>query len=286
MKKPHLLQPTWHILRETITGLWREKIWRKAAAIAFYTLFATGPMLVLALHAARFLTDNDDVRSSIIEWLRLITGERGAEAIGELIKNFSLPKSGLLGYVIGAYMLFSGGINAIGQLRQTINSILKAEDGDRGDRPAWFAVVVDAGFVLGIALLVLASGVAAVMFYYLRAVLELDLPSMYAISYALGTLLSLVILMVALCCIYRYLPARKISWTAIACGSLVAAPLFLAVRFVLVAWFSQANLESVYGSISFMVVLLLWAYVSVQVALFGAAFAGSVEDRRRLNEEN
>jgi len=281
MKVKHLLLTFWQLLRDTIISFRHERIWRKAAAIAFYTLFTTGPMLVLILHLASLLTGNDDVRKILMEWIQLAAGDTGAEAVGELLDNFSLPKAGVLGYVIGTYMLFSGGINAVGQLRETISSILKVDEGDRNNRPVWFAVVIDAAFVIAITFLVMASGLVGMMFYYIRSMIEVDVPFMFVISRVFGIVVSLSMLVLALGCIYRYLPARKLSWFAIGTASLMAAPLFMMVRFSMIAWFANADLESVYGSISFMVVFLLLAYVSVQVVLLGAIFAGVVEEHRR-----
>jgi len=285
MKWPNALHLSGKLLRDTCIDFWREKTWRKAAAIAFYTLFTAGPMLALILHFGGVLTDNNEVRETIIDWLHMVVGEEGAESIESLLDNFSLPKSGLLSYFIGAYMLFSGGINAVGHMRETINGIFHTEEDGKNNRSGWFSVLVDAGFVLATTVLILASALVGVVFYYMRSEIDLDFPFINALSRLLGIVISLAILTLAICGIYHHLPARKLSWKGITYGALLTAPLFLAERFLMLTWMTNTSLESVYGSISFMVVFLLWAYISVQVVLFGAAFAVVAEKHIVKNKE-
>lgn len=268
----------WRLLRDTAAGFWQEKTWRNAAAIAFYMLFTVGPMLALTLHAAGFLTGDDQGREAIIEWVSMAAGEEGAEAVGEFLENFSLPKSGYLSYAIGAFMLFSGGINAVAHLRETINGILDAEAEGEGDRAGWFSWLVDAAFVASTVFLILASGLIGTVFQYLRSSIESEVPFLFSLLQLAGLALSVLLLVLAMGGIYRYLPKRKLSWKAIGSGALLTAPLFLAERFLMLKWVTNTDLQSVYGSISFMVVFLLWAYVSAQVVLFGAAFAAATEE--------
>jgi membrane protein len=125
-------------------------------------------------------------------------------------------------------------------------------------------------------LLIVSLGLSSVL-QYAGGAFDNEIPFGYVVVRILGVLFSVVLLVFLLGAIYRYLPARRLSWAAISAGALVAAALFGVGRFIMVAWLASVKFESVYGSIAFMVVFLLWVYFSAQVVLYGAAFAAVTE---------
>ena len=73
--------------------------------------------------------------------------------------------------------------------------------------------------------------------------------------------------------IYRIVPYQKLGWRLVASGAALAAVLFEVGKSAFVFYLNRvANLEAVYGSVSSIIVLLLWLYFSARVLLLGAAF--------------
>lgn len=72
--------------------------------------------------------------------------------------------------------------------------------------------------------------------------------------------------------IYRLVPYRRLEWRLVVSGAALAALLFEVGKSAFVFYLNRvANLEALYGSVSSIIVLLLWLYYSGRVILFGAA---------------
>ena len=72
--------------------------------------------------------------------------------------------------------------------------------------------------------------------------------------------------------LYRVVPYRRLGWRRVLSGAAFAAVLFELGKNGFVFYLNRvANLEAVYGSVSSIIILLLWLYYSARVILLGAA---------------
>jgi membrane protein len=71
--------------------------------------------------------------------------------------------------------------------------------------------------------------------------------------------------------VYALIPYQKLPWRDLLPGLLVAAVLIDTGKSLFV-WYMEtaANYSAVYGSVSSIIVLLIWLYFSARVVLFGA----------------
>jgi membrane protein len=80
--------------------------------------------------------------------------------------------------------------------------------------------------------------------------------------------------------IYRYLPARRMSWRPVLWGALVTALLFHLGRWLAALYLARAAQPSAFGAAASFVAMLLWLYYTAQIFLLGAEFTaclGGVE---------
>jgi membrane protein len=70
--------------------------------------------------------------------------------------------------------------------------------------------------------------------------------------------------------IYRLIPEVPVTTRAALRGALVAGTVWEAVKYVFIARLPKLQLEAFYGPLAFSVSLILWAYVSSLVLVFGA----------------
>jgi membrane protein len=93
-----------------------------------------------------------------------------------------------------------------------------------------------------------------------------------------GHVTSYVVELVILAVLYSLVPYQKPSWPAIRDAALVAALLYEVCRALFVLYLENASrMEAVYGSVSSIIVLLLWLYVSARILLFGAELIAARE---------
>ena len=82
--------------------------------------------------------------------------------------------------------------------------------------------------------------------------------------------------------LYSSVPFTRPAWRDVLPGALVAAVLFEGGRTVFVFYLDNvASLEAVYGSVSSVIVLLVWLYFFARVLLFGSEIVAVCQERRR-----
>ncbi len=81
---------------------------------------------------------------------------------------------------------------------------------------------------------------------------------------------------------YRYLPRRRVGWHDALPGAVLAVVLFQLVQegFELYVQRYDERYSEVYGPLSSIAVVLLWAYVSAAIFLFGAEFSAAYRNLR------
>ena len=94
----------------------------------------------------------------------------------------------------------------------------------------------------------------------------------------LNTALSLAAFAVLFAAIYKMLPDKSLRWRDAAIGALVTAALFTAGKSLIGWYLGQAAPGSTYGAAGALIVLLLWAYYSAQIFLFGAELTKAISD--------
>ncbi len=82
--------------------------------------------------------------------------------------------------------------------------------------------------------------------------------------------------------LYRFAPSQRIPWKDVFSGALLAGILFEIAKNVFLLYLSRfAQFDRVYGSLSLVIALLLWAYISAFVLIIGAEFGAAVGRWRR-----
>ena len=76
------------------------------------------------------------------------------------------------------------------------------------------------------------------------------------------------------------LPDVKLGWRDVILGAFVTAVLFKVGQYGLALYFKFGSTTSAYGAFGSIVAILLWAYYSSMILLFGAEFTESWADRR------
>ena len=90
------------------------------------------------------------------------------------------------------------------------------------------------------------------------------------ISFADGYVASYVFTLVLLVLLYRFVPISRPRWREVIVAALFAAVVFEVGKAAFVLYIENvANLEAVYGSVSSVIMLLLWLYFAARVILFG-----------------
>lgn len=267
-------------LFNTLLHYFQEKTWRLAASVTFYVLFAVVPLILFATALAGLPFDREEARTAILRQLDDIVGEQGNAAIKEMMQNYQKPTQSPVSAILGLMALMFGSINALGQLRDAMNSIWKVKKEQIQDKATpvkfllYFAVT---GCVI---LLLLLSVAFSSALRLVSSNMEGQITTQIQIYKVLNLAGFGAILLLLCLLLYRLLPDLRLKWSSLFFGALLAAALFSFGKEAFVLYVTRTGIGSAYGALSSIMIFLIWMYLSIQVVLLGSAFAYACEYRK------
>ena len=269
MEEPIILQT----FRGAARAWWDDDCTRLGASLAYYTLFAIAPVLLMATAIAGMVFGPEAVRGEIVGQLDHLVGREGARTIQSLLEGASQPKAGVFATVIGGIAFLIASTGAFLELQVSLNTIWRVKPRPDGhlyafviDRLRSFGLVVAIGFLLLVSLAVTAG--LATLNTWLFNLSPADSEWWNVIN----TLVSIVVTTLLFAMLFKFLPDVKLRWRDVATGALVTAVLFTIGQQAIGWYLAQGSVASSYGAAGSMMVLLLWVYYSCQILLFGAEF--------------
>jgi len=243
---------------------------RMGAALAYYTMFALAPLLVIVVAVAGAMFGAEAVNGRIAEQLQSFVGKETAGFIQSMVAKAGEPKSGTFATVSGVVVLIFGAMGLFGELQGAMNTIWKVQPrpsrgvvtGFLRDRLLSFCMVLGSALLL-FASLALTTVVAA---------LGKNMASWNAVlgGHALTLLVSWVLVTLLFAMVYRFLPDVIVPWREVWFGAIVTSLLFSLGKLLIGLYLGHAGVGSVYGAAGSLAVLLVWLYYSAQIFLYGA----------------
>ena len=261
----------WSLLRETASRWSRHKASLLGAAIAYYSVFSLGPLMVIAIAIAGFVFGDASARGEVNTELKSLLGDTGAQAVEAMLAGAGRQHNGLVAAAIGVGTLLVGSIWIVVALKEALNVIWEVV---APPSAGWWSfakgyLVALAG-VLALGFLLMASLLVTTVLTAGAAYITPFLPvvSLHAISFVLS--FAIVGLLFAM--IFKWLPDTEIAWGDVWPGAIVTAVLFEIGKVLIGLYIGKQALESTYGAASSIVVVLIWVYYNAQIVLAGAEF--------------
>ena len=272
----------WAVLKRTWAEANDDNIGLIAAGTAFYGFAAIVPLLAATVLTYGLIATPETV-SANIQGLFGVLPRDAAQLIGEQLATVvrtSGDKKGV-GLFIALVLAIYGGTKGASSLVIALNVAYEEKETRGFVRLNLLAFAITGGAVL-LALAAVAS-TAALAFIdglipgapdWLLTAIRL---ASYLIMAALAT--------TGAACLYRFAPDRKQpSWAWLTPGSLAAMILWLTATFGFGLYVSRfGNYGATYGSLSAVVVLLTWLWLSAYVFLLGAELNSEIEHQLVLS---
>jgi membrane protein len=274
----------WALLRKAASGWFRHRSARLGAALAYYSVFSLGPLLLIVTAVAGLFFGAEAARGSITSQFRSMLGETGSQAVEVMLKGAESSTAGGWTAALGIGLLVVAALGVVVQLRDALNTIFEVKEPEDAGI-AWyakiyamsFAGILALGFLLAVALIVSAALAAFSAWLSGSAAESLLLALLnFAVSLAVLTLLFSML--------FRWLPDRQLAWRDVWLGGLATALLFNVGKSAIAWYIGTQGLESTYGAAASIVVLLIWVYYSAQIVLFGAELTQAYAAPRSADE--
>ncbi len=273
---------------------WRDvghRVWAKigdgnltliAAGIAFFVLLALFPGItaLVALGGILFL-EPDRIVDQFSDVMRLLPEDARDILIdqAESVARAGTDDLGLVALFGLGLALFSA-TKGVGSLIGGLNIVY----GEREKRGFLHLFALKFGLTLMLMIGILIGFVMAALLPATLSLIQLD--SMVEIGVSVvGWTLLLVFILVALALLFRFGPSRRQArWQWLSVGSIAAAFIWL-IASAGFAFFTAnfASYNQSFGSLTGVVVLLLWLWISAFVVLMGAAVNAEMEAQTKID---
>jgi membrane protein len=273
----------WHprqvleLFRRSLKEWGDDKAPRQAAALAYYTLFALGPLLVVAVVAAGLLFGTEAVARALTAEFGRLVGKEGGDALHDLMAGGMARGETWIGVAVGAVAVLFGAAGVFSQLRESLNVVWEVQEKVPEGWRRKVATAVKRNFLSFVALLgiifLLVVGLALNALVTAMAAQAQDVLAgpdwLWAI---LNVAVTMALLTAAFALMFRYLPSARVAWKDVTLGALVTAVLFVVGQALIGLYLAQAATATRYGTAGAVLVVLLWLYYSCLILLFGAEF--------------
>jgi membrane protein len=252
----------------------------RAAALAYYTVFALPPLLILLTLVVGLFWDPVEVQQALERQFSSLVGVEGGRAIREMLSRAERQGSGgIVASALGVAALTFGALGAFMQLQGALNRAWEVKpDPKRGGVRQFIAKrILSVGMILAVAFLLIVSLAVSAVLSALGAKMTF-IPEQAL--HAADVTLSFAVITLLFAAIFRFLPDAEIAWRDVWTGALVTSLLFVAGKFVIGFYLGRSSPGDAFGAASALAVILVWIYYAGMIVLFGAEFTQAWAEQR------
>jgi membrane protein len=244
------------------------------AALAFYTVFSVAPILIIAIGVLGLVIGSETVQAGLLPQMQILFGDAGASAVQILLLSATHMGKSRVATSIGVATLFIGASSVFVELQNSLDRIwgVPARSRMSGFWQFVRARFLSLGLVFGVGFLLMVSLLVSTVLAALDAWIASFLGEWRTLLFIVDLTLSLTITTILFALVYKYIPQVKMEWGDVWLGAVVAAALFNVGKLAIGYYLGRSAFASIYGAAGSLLVLLLWAYYSAQIFLFGAEF--------------
>jgi membrane protein len=274
MKKKITWRGAWGLLKDACSGFIDDKVVKLSGALAYFTAFSIGPMLIVIIFFADLFYGREAVEGTIFNQIKGFVGASAAAQIQEIIRSASLSGKGPMAGILGVITLLVGATTVFAEIQDTINTIWRLKPKPKKgwvkmllDRLLSFSIVVTLGFLLLVSLVItgLVEALSNRLLHIFPGIALL-------LIYIFNLLLTFTVVTLLFAIIFKVLPDARIKWRDVVTGAMVTAILFMIGKFAITFYIGSSNVSTAYGTAGSFVILLLWIYYSSIILYFGAEF--------------
>ena len=251
-----------------------DNVIKLSASLAYYTVFAIGPLFLVIISFVGFFFERERVTSNVYNQINQLVGTEGAQAIMNIISRMQEQNDAARFSIIGLVILIFGATTIFADIQDSINYIwsIRAKP-KKGwlkflkNRLLSFSMVVGIGFLLVVSLMI--NTLTDLMTDRLR---ELFVNEMVILFKVINFLLLYLVISGLFAVIYKILPDARISWKDAMVGATLTGILFLLGKFLISLYIGSSDMANTYGAAASIIIMLSWVYYSSIILYFGAEF--------------
>ena len=253
-----------------------------SAALAYYTLFALAPFIIICTALAGLVFGADAAQGQILTDVTQLIGQEATHQIQTMIASAKTPVNGLLTELISFVIFLFGASGVFSQIQLGLNHIW----GVKADEKTGVIKLIKNKFlsftlVLSLAFLSLVSLVINVLLSLMSHYVNSVVPEGIFLAWALNFLLSLGIITLLFAMIFKILPDVELTWSEVRLSAFITALLFTFGKFLLGQYLQTRHLDNAFGPAGSLIIILIWVYYSAQILFIGAELCKMHRSKQR-----
>jgi membrane protein len=278
-----MLDFLWRTAVSAFTGFFSNRLSTCAAAMAFYTLFALGPIMIFSIAIAEPIVGRLMAQQAIFDALSTIVEAKHLKSIQRFASE-ELFQGGGMAALIGALVLLYTGTRVFVELDDGFDAIW------RGRKPHDIhPVLASIKSRLLALLLMVVLGILLIVVIVTSVTLSAYAGALQAfpvlgewVGPAISSFVHYGILTAFFTLIYKWLPSG-VPWRFALISGAVNSILFAAGNRALVYYFEVTQLTSAFGATAGFAAIMVWVYWTSLTILIGAQVGRSARDVLEAN---
>ena len=255
------------MLKQAVNEFLADNCTHLSAAISYYILLSLFPLALAAITILGYFSRSADISAKVTQAIADIFPVSGT-VVSDTIQGVS-QGWGAAGAIAVIGLLWSG-LGFFGAVRKSLNTAW----GIKQPRPFLRERLMEFLMMLGLGALLIISLALTAAFKVIQAAnisIFGHLLSKGLFWDAIVILSSVAITFLVFLLLYKFVPNTKVHWRHVWVGALAAAVLIEIAKNIFV-WFIGhfATYNLVYGTMSTIIALMVWSYISAMILLFCA----------------
>jgi len=275
-----MITTLWRIAYSAGYGYFANRLSTSAAAMAFYTMFAIGPIMIFSIAIAEPFVGKLMAQQAIFDALGTVVAQDQLNSIRRFASQ-DLFKGGGIAAIAGAAVLLYTGTRVFVELDDGIDAIWRNGSKTFHVHPVLASIksrLLAIALMVVLGVLLIAVILASVLISAYAGVLQRFPILGEWIGPAMSASVHYGLLSAFFTLIYRWLPTGGVPWRYALIGGAVNALLFAAGNRALVYYFEVTQLTSAFGAAAGIAAIMVWMYWTSLTILIGAQVGRSTRD--------
>ena len=262
-----------HLVKSTYHEWIKQKPAILGAAIAFYIIFSLGPIIVITIGIVGLIFGKQAAEGQIAQELYRIFGQKAAEVIQSFITQAYSPPTRIIATILSIPTVIFGSAMMFFQLKYTLNMIWDIQPRKKKrfvdtliNYGLSFLMVILLGILLII--LIIKSLLLAIFSGFIGHFLHFPVYFLNIIDLIITFLVTTILFAMT----YKILPDIHLTWSDVLNGALVTSFMFTIGQLIIGLYISKTDIDTTYGALGSLTVLLIWIFYSSLIFLVGAVF--------------
>ena len=293
-KIKHFFVALYHLFVAAGKGFIEDRVLKLSAALAYYTIFALTPLIIIVISAASLFFGNKiNPGTELFGQISEMIGTDAANQLKGFVENANLTGKSTIGLIIGVVTLIIGSTAIFIEIQDSINIIWQVRAVPKKgwlkmltNRLLSFSLIVSLGFLLLVSLILnsILVSLGSHLTTFLQGssithIIPIATETMALIIYILNTSLTLLAVTAVFTIIFKVLPDVDMKWKTPIIGAIFTAILFSLGQYVIGLYIQKGNPGSAFGAASSIIVILVWVYYTSVILYFGAEFTQAYAEK-------